>query len=112
MNMEETNIPKQYDPKNVETKLYSWWTEQDLFRPIENTDKGAYSIVIPPPNVTGNLHMGHALNLSIQDVLIRHKRMQGFDTLWLPGMDHAGIATRHGRGQAAPRRHFPLRPGP
>lgn len=94
MSMEESNIPKQWDPSSVEGRLYKWWTEQGLFRATGDAEKQPYSIVIPPPNVTGNLHMGHAMNLSIQDALIRHKRMQGFDALWLPGMDHAGIATQ------------------
>ncbi|KEO82702.1 valine--tRNA ligase [Tumebacillus flagellatus] len=92
--MTELNIPKVYDPKAVETKLYDWWIANNLFKPNENKEAPKYSIVIPPPNVTGNLHMGHALNLSIQDSLIRRKRMQGYDTLWLPGTDHAGIATQ------------------
>ncbi|MGZ4123744.1 MAG: valine--tRNA ligase, partial [Tumebacillaceae bacterium] len=97
MSMED-NMPKVYDPTAVETKLYQWWIEQELFKAGKREgapeDLGSYSIVIPPPNVTGNLHMGHALNLSLQDSLIRRKRMQGYDTLWLPGTDHAGIATQ------------------
>jgi valyl-tRNA synthetase len=92
--MEEKNIPKVYDPTAVETKLYQWWMEKDLFKPSGDETAPKYSVVIPPPNVTGNLHMGHALNLSIQDALVRRKRMQGYDTLWLPGTDHAGIATQ------------------
>jgi len=88
------NIPKTYDPASVEGRRYEWWKEQNLFAPNGNREKDAYSIVIPPPNVTGHLHLGHALNLSIQDTLVRRKRMQGFDTLWLPGTDHAGIATQ------------------
>jgi valyl-tRNA synthetase len=91
---EENNIPKVYDPSAVEGKLYQWWLENELFKAAEDPEKTPYSIVIPPPNVTGHLHMGHALNLSLQDALIRHKRMQGYDALWLPGMDHAGIATQ------------------
>jgi len=94
MTIEESNIPKTYDPKSVEARLYDWWRESGLFKPSGNKERESYSIVIPPPNVTGNLHMGHALNLSIQDALIRRKRMLGFDTLWLPGTDHAGIATQ------------------
>ncbi|MCX7571387.1 valine--tRNA ligase [Tumebacillus sp. DT12] len=90
----ENNIPKVYEPKEVETKLYQWWIESELFKASGDQTAPKYSIVIPPPNVTGNLHMGHALNLSIQDALVRRKRMQGFDTLWLPGTDHAGIATQ------------------
>ncbi|HEU4963791.1 MAG TPA: valine--tRNA ligase [Bacilli bacterium] len=94
MTAEEKNIPKSYDPQAVEANRYEWWLEQNLFKATEEEGKESYSIVIPPPNVTGNLHMGHALNLSIQDALIRRKRMQGLNTLWLPGMDHAGIATQ------------------
>ncbi|TCP59683.1 valyl-tRNA synthetase [Tumebacillus sp. BK434] len=92
--MEEKNIPKVYDPKAVEDRLYKWWIEQDLFKANSEADKEPYAIVIPPPNVTGVLHMGHALDFTLQDVLIRRKRMQGYDALWLPGTDHAGIATQ------------------
>ncbi|MFH1826442.1 MAG: valine--tRNA ligase [bacterium] len=88
-------IPKIYDPKEVEQKWYKIWEENQLFTPEENSKKEAFTIVIPPPNVTGNLHMGHALDNSIQDVLIRYKRMQGFNALWVPGTDHAGIATQN-----------------
>jgi len=93
--MEE--LSKQYDPKLVEEKIYRFWEESGFFNPdkLPKTHKKPYTIVIPPPNVTGELHMGHALNSVIQDVLIRSKRMQGFRTLWLPGTDHAGIATQN-----------------
>lgn len=83
-----------YDPKESEAKWYSYWIEGDYFKAERNSAKTPYTIVIPPPNVTGNLHIGHALNNTLQDILIRAKRMQGFDALWLPGMDHAGIATQ------------------
>lgn len=83
-----------YDPKQVEEKRYQFWLDRDLFKATEDQTKETYSIVMPPPNVTGMLHMGHTLDFTLQDIMIRMKRMQGFDTLWLPGMDHAGIATQ------------------
>jgi valyl-tRNA synthetase len=88
-------IPKVYNPAEVEQKWYKFWEENKLFSPEENSKKESFTIVIPPPNVTGNLHMGHALDNSIQDVLIRYKKLKGFNTLWLPGTDHAGIATQN-----------------
>ena len=92
--MEENNIPKVYDPKSFEKKWYGFWEENKLFRAVVEEDKKPYSIVIPPPNVTGQLHMGHALDNTLQDILIRWRRMQGYNTLWMPGCDHAGIATQ------------------
>ena len=90
------DIPKTYDPKQAEQHIYARWEEQGCFAPEINRDADApvYSIVIPPPNVTGSLHMGHALQHTLMDVLARHKRMCGYRTLWLPGMDHAGISTQ------------------
>jgi len=90
------DIPKTYDPKQAEQQRYARWEEQGCFAPEINRDADArvYSIVIPPPNVTGSLHMGHALQHTMMDVLTRHKRMCGYRTLWLPGMDHAGISTQ------------------
>ncbi|MFH1387397.1 MAG: valine--tRNA ligase [bacterium] len=88
-------LSKVYNPSEVEQKWYKIWEESGYFKPNQLTDKPTFTIVIPPPNVTGSLHMGHALNNSIQDVLIRYKRMQGFKTLWIPGTDHAGIATQN-----------------
>jgi valyl-tRNA synthetase len=88
-------IPSQYNPKEVETKIYSQWLEKGYFHAVPNQAKKPFTIVIPPPNITGILHMGHALNNTIQDVLIRSKRMRGFETLWMPGTDHAGIATQN-----------------
>jgi valyl-tRNA synthetase len=88
-------MEKQYNPSLVEDKWYGRWIERKLFHADETSKKPAYSIVIPPPNVTGILHMGHALNGAIQDILIRFKRMSGFETLWMPGTDHAGIATQN-----------------
>ena len=89
--------PKAYDPKESEEKIYKLWTKSGFFNPdnLPERHKKPYSIVVPPPNVTGELHMGHALNLIVQDSLIRWKRMKGFKTLWLPGTDHAGIATQN-----------------
>ena len=88
-------MDKQYNPASVEEKIYQTWLENKCFHGNENSEKEKYSIVIPPPNVTGILHMGHALNSTIQDILIRYKRMDGFETLWIPGTDHAGIATQN-----------------
>jgi valyl-tRNA synthetase len=88
-------MEKQYDPSLVEDKWYGAWLGQKQFHADENSSKPKYSIVIPPPNVTGILHMGHALNNALQDILIRFKRMSGFETLWMPGTDHAGIATQN-----------------
>ena len=88
-------LDKSYDPREVEEKWYRYWTEHEYFRADENSEHPAYSIVIPPPNVTGVLHIGHALNNTLQDILIRFKRMEGFAVLWMPGTDHAGIATQN-----------------
>ena len=90
---EEKNIAKTYDPKQVEDRLYKEWLEKDYFHAVVDKDKTPYTIVIPPPNITGQLHMGHALDNTLQDILIRWKRMQDFSALWLPGTDHASIAT-------------------
>ncbi|MDJ0960768.1 MAG: valine--tRNA ligase [Acidimicrobiia bacterium] len=84
-----------YDPADIESRWYATWEDSGAFRPEVNPDGEPFCIVIPPPNVTGVLHMGHALNLSIQDSIIRRKRMQGYAALWVPGMDHAGIATQN-----------------
>lgn len=90
----EIQMSTKYDPKAVESKKYQFWLDHELFKASENPHSEPYSIVMPPPNVTGMLHMGHAMDFTMQDILIRMKRMQGYDTLWLPGMDHAGIATQ------------------
>ena len=84
-----------YEPAEVEDRWYSVWEESGAFRPEVNPDGEPYCIVIPPPNVTGVLHTGHALDHAMQDILIRRKRMQGYAALWLPGTDHAGIATQN-----------------
>lgn len=89
-----TEMPTTYDPKAAEDKWYSTWTERGYFQAGKRKDAEPYTIVIPPPNVTGMLHIGHALDFTLQDILIRTKRMQGYDALWLPGSDHAGIATQ------------------
>ncbi len=98
----ETNFDKPYNPKDVEEKIYEFWEKSEYFTPeaikhhtgSPNSNK-TFCITVPPPNITGSLHMGHALNATIQDILIRKKRMEGYKTLWLPGTDHAGIATQN-----------------
>lgn len=87
------NIAKTYDPKEFEERIYKMWEEGKYFTPKVDKDKKSYTIVMPPPNITGKLHLGHALDNSMQDFLIRVKRMQGYSALWLPGQDHASIAT-------------------
>ena len=89
------DLDKTYDPTKVEEKWYRFWEENDLFRTTPNPDKKPYVIMMPPPNVTGILHMGHALQDAVQDALIRYHRMKGFEALWMPGTDHAGIATQN-----------------
>jgi valyl-tRNA synthetase len=91
----DTGLPSSYAPAEVEGVLYRRWVERGYFRADPASDRPSFSLVIPPPNVTGSLHIGHALDHSIQDAVIRRRRMQGYDTLWLPGMDHAGIATQN-----------------
>lgn len=89
-----TEMPTTYDPKAAEEKWYKYWIDGEFFKAGQRKDAKPYTIVIPPPNVTGMLHIGHALDFTLQDILIRTKRMQGYDALWLPGSDHAGIATQ------------------
>lgn len=91
--MDKYSIPKNYEPHNVEERLYKFWLEKDYFHTEIDKEKQPYTIVMPPPNITGQLHMGHALDNTLQDVLIRFKRMQGYCALWVPGTDHASIAT-------------------
>ncbi len=93
--MSPVELPPSYDPKKVEDKWYKIWEEKGLFEPTFDPEKPKFSMVIPPPNVTGSLHIGHALNNTLQDVLARYKRMDGYDVLWIPGTDHAGIATQN-----------------
>ena len=87
-------LPKVYEPKQVENEIYKMWEDNGYFRPAGKKDAKPFTIVMPPPNVTGQLHMGHAMDATLQDTLIRFKRMQGFNALWIPGVDHAGIATQ------------------
>ena len=86
-------LAKTYDPKGIEERLYTKWMDNGYFHAKVNPDKKPFTIVMPPPNVTGQLHMGHALDETMQDILIRFKRMQGYEALWQPGTDHAAIAT-------------------
>jgi valyl-tRNA synthetase len=88
-------ISKSYEPRETEATLYRWWEEKGFFAADVKSERPAFSMVLPPPNVTGSLHMGHALNHTLQDILARWRRMQGFNVLWLPGTDHAGIATQN-----------------
>lgn len=90
----QTSMPTTYDPRGAEKRWYEYWMKNNFFKAGERKDAETYTIVIPPPNVTGMLHIGHAFDCTLQDILIRTKRMQGYDTLWLPGTDHAGIATQ------------------
>jgi valyl-tRNA synthetase len=92
---EETILPAQYQPGEVEQRRYEQWVAAGYFRADASSDRPPFSVVIPPPNVTGSLHVGHALDHTIQDTLVRRRRMQGYEALWLPGMDHAGIATQN-----------------
>lgn len=87
-------LPDRYNPKDVEDRIYTWWQERGFFKAEEKSTRSPFSVILPPPNVTGQLHLGHALNHSIQDALVRWKRMSGFNVLWMPGTDHAGIATQ------------------
>ena len=89
----QKELAKTYDPKGIEDRLYQKWTEKKYFHAEVDRTKQPFTIVIPPPNITGQLHMGHALDETMQDILIRFKRMQGYNALWQPGTDHASIAT-------------------
>ncbi|MBM7653040.1 valine--tRNA ligase [Neobacillus cucumis] len=94
METKELTMPTKYDPQTIEKGRYEWWLQGKFFEAKDDEGKQPYTIVIPPPNVTGKLHLGHAWDTTLQDILTRMKRMQGYDVLWLPGMDHAGIATQ------------------
>ena len=87
-------LPKVYEPREVEGRVYEMWEKNGCFEGRRDPDKRPFTIVMPPPNVTGQLHMGHAMDCTLQDILIRFKRMQGYAALWVPGTDHAGIAPR------------------
>src|SRR3984957_12021552 len=89
-----TELAKAYDPNQAQERWLRFWDERGYFHSTPDETRTPYTIVIPPPNVTGALHLGHALNNTLQDILIRWRRMQGYNTLWLPGTDHAGIATQ------------------
>ena len=93
--MAKRELSKAFEPAEAEKKLYDYWLKNKYFHAQDKSEAPAFSIVIPPPNVTGMLHMGHALNNTLQDIIIRFKRMQGYNTLWMPGTDHAGIATQN-----------------
>ncbi|MDR2796437.1 MAG: class I tRNA ligase family protein, partial [Spirochaetaceae bacterium] len=96
--MKSIELEKAYNPKNFEDKIYALWKDSGAFKPRGGGtagDEGPYTIVIPPPNVTGILHMGHALNITLQDIAMRFQRMSGRPALWVPGCDHAGIATQN-----------------
>jgi valyl-tRNA synthetase len=88
-------LAKSYEPKEFEQHWYSFWEEREFFKADAASEKPVFSIAIPPPNVTGSLHMGHALQHTLHDILVRWKRMNGFNTLWLPGTDHASIAVHY-----------------
>jgi len=87
-------LEKTFEPQSIENKIYKAWEDSGTFSCTPSSPKKPYTIMMPPPNVTGNLHVGHALTYTLQDILVRYKRMQGFDVLWQPGTDHAGIATQ------------------
>lgn len=89
-----SDFPKQYDPKIHEPKIQNLWKENNISQPKESTTGENFYIPIPPPNVTGNLHLGHALTITVEDIMTRYHRMKGDSTLWVPGTDHAGIATQ------------------
>ena len=86
-------LADKFNPKDFEDRIYKTWEEKGYFKPSNDKTKKPYTIVIPPPNITGKLHMGHALDETYQDILIRYKRMSGYNALWVPGTDHASIAT-------------------
>src|SRR4026209_2323208 len=92
-------LPKAYDPQAAQRTWYPFWVEKGYFHADAKSAGEPFCIVIPPPNVTGALHLGHALNNTLQDILIRWRRMQGFNALWMPGTDHAGLATHPGLGR-------------
>lgn len=94
MDTNEQTMPTKYDPSAIEKGRYDFWLKGKYFEAGGDQTKQPYSVVIPPPNVTGRLHLGHAWDTTLQDIVTRMKRMQGYDVLWLPGMDHAGIATQ------------------
>ncbi len=109
----EKNLEKTYDPNGIEGRLYQKWLDKKYFHAEVDRSKKPFTIVMPPPNITGQLHMGHALDNTMQDILIRYKRMQGYNALWQPGTDHASIATEVKIIEAAEKgRHRQGRSGP
>ena len=90
--MKPYELAKTYDFNAVEKRLYDWWEQEGFFSPSGRTGEGKFVISMPPPNVTGKLHLGHAMFVAMEDLMVRYHRMKGFDTLWVPGTDHAGIA--------------------
>ena len=90
-----SDLPTTYDAKATEERIYKFWEDNECFKADAKSPKKPFSIVIPPPNVTGVLHMGHAIDETLQDILVRYHRMSGYETLWVPGTDHAGIATQN-----------------
>ena len=94
MTFSSESLPNRFDYSEAAPRIYKFWEDGEYFHARPDHNRESYSIVIPPPNVTGALHLGHALNNTLQDIMIRMKRMQGFNTLWMPGTDHAGIATQ------------------
>src|SRR6476659_3285094 len=90
----ENNLPTKFDAEGAESKWYQKWMDAQAFKPKAGKQKKTFTVLMPPPNVTGKLHMGHALDATTQDALIRYKRMKGYETLWIPGTDHAGISTQ------------------
>ena len=105
-------LPKVYEPQQVESSIYEMWMENDCFKATPDPDKKPYSIVMPPPNVTGQLHMGHALDATLQDILTRYKRMQGYSALWLPGTRGHRHADQGRRRAPRQRRQDPVRSRP
>src|SRR5436305_10599825 len=92
--VQSADLDKGYEPSRVELHWAKWWEEQGFFHAADQSDKPPFSMVLPPPNVTGSLHLGHALTATIEDALARYKRMSGFNVCWMPGIDHAGIAAQ------------------
>ncbi|MFP3854250.1 MAG: class I tRNA ligase family protein, partial [Anaerolineales bacterium] len=92
--MANYSLPKRYEFAGVEERLYQWWEDQGFFQPDENAEAEPFVMSMPPPNVTGELHLGHSMFVSLEDLMARYHRMKGRPTLWLPGTDHAGIATQ------------------
>ena len=102
-------LSSKYNPRETQDKWLKFWKDNNVFQAKADSGKKPFTIVIPPPNVTGILHMGHALNNTLQDIMVRYKRMNGFETLWMPGTDHAGIATQNVVEKQLPKKAKPVR---